>query len=123
MLFVLVAGCSTPTCADCCIGGGPTNIPLEVRCQVVRPDGGAAAGVEASCTQSDAGATTDATGTFAFQVNQLTCGFGAGSTDCGLVRLVEDGGALTMTMFGTDAGESQLFATRLSGGGCQVEAR
>lgn len=112
-------------CADCCPpGSGSTTAAVTVACQVTRPDGGPAGGLGARCLYSDAGATTDGDGRFSFSVNRLTCGFAAGSDDCGQVQFLEDGGLLTVALpTDPDSGVTQVPAWAMIGGSCRLSTR
>lgn len=118
---VLLTGCWD--CPDCC-PPGDHRLPREIRCSLVRNDGGAAIGVVAKCTASDAGAITDSTGSFGFMTSEITCGFAAGSFECGSVQFVEDGGLLRVSFSDVDGGDDSVPASSLTGGSsCQLVAR
>lgn len=119
VLCLLSAACSnTDQCADCCPPGDNTS-PVLVQCALKWPDGGAAAGVQARCTD-DAGTVTDSSGAFSIPSRSLTCGIAFGSILCGAVRFSQDGGTLSATVSGSDAGENTVNSRQLTVANCRA---
>lgn len=107
LLTLLACACQPPN-PDFCTPGPYIPRWTTVTCRLLRPDGGAAQGVAARCGSLDAGASTDATGTFSLTSEVQNCGMDHGRVYCGDLTFSEQGQRVTVSASGMDGGASAV---------------
>ncbi|MBK7864827.1 MAG: hypothetical protein IPJ65_40755 [Archangiaceae bacterium] len=121
MLFCACAAALPGNCPDCCPPGDRGSTTVTVACRALRADGGAAAGISARCSGTDAGAITDATGSFSFPVQEVSCGIATGAIDCGEVGFREASGeALNVSQPPGSSEAATVSSRRLTSSGCTL---